>query len=335
MNRNRAPMSEEEYNKCRDIISGCRCKNPYLSNTKLAQLVLKENKHIHLTTETLRKAMTYFKNKELKKEKISLDLALTNQEIEIIQSQYKARPFYIIPSSVDNLLVFADVHIPYHDMIALKMCLMYGLERHINGILINGDLSDFYGISRFNKRPDQTNVFFEIERTRMFLEQLRKLFPNIPIYYKFGNHEERWEQFIWKQIPEMSADPELYLESRLKLANYHIEVIKDKRIIQFGMLNIIHGHEIFASSGAVNLSRNFLLKTFENILFCHFHRTQEYMKPTITNKNLGSFAIGCLCGISPDYAPINDWNHGFAIVQRDQNGYFKVDNKMIINGQII
>ncbi len=327
-------FSEQTYNKYKDTIANYRAKYPYLSNMRLGALIQKENKHIKSTPESFRKLVDAYIQRTKKKSEIDLDLTEFPEDIEIVQSQYKERTPYIIPSSVNELLIINDIHIPYHSTETLKICLRYAKDRGVNGILLNGDIVDNYSISRFNKKPDETNAFFEIERGRMFLEQLRKLFPNIPIYYKFANHEERWQHHIWNKIPEMSGDPELYLESRLKLANYQIELIKDKRVIEFGKLNIIHGHEIFASSGAVNLSRNFLLKTFDNILFGHFHRTQEYMKPTIKNKNLGSFATGCLCGLSPDYATINDWNHGFAIAQRDDTGFFQVENKMIINGLI-
>jgi hypothetical protein len=51
---------------------------------------------------------------------------------------------------------------------------------------------------------------------------------------------------------------------------------------------------------------------------------QSNMKKTITGKFYGSWAVGCLCNLYPQYNPSNNWNNGFAIV----------DNKMIIDGKI-
>ena len=49
---------------------------------------------------------------------------------------------------------------------------------------------------------------------------------------------------------------------------------------------------------------------------------------------MGAWAVGCLCGLSPDYMPINDWNLGFAFITRENDGNFSVENKKIINGYI-
>jgi len=328
------PVSQKVKEQYAPLVERYREKYPYLSNTKLAIKIKNENKHIPFAERSFIQIIGSYVKEGLVKNEIDLDLTLDSDDFELVTSVYKERPPFIIPTSVDEMLIINDIHIPYHDTQALKTTLRYAKDRNVNGILINGDMVDMYSSSKFNKVPDQTNAFFEIERGRMFLEQLRKLFPKIPIYYKFANHEERWLIKLYDKMPEISSDPDLLLEGRLKLEHYNIELIKDKRVIEYGKLNIIHGHEMFASSGAVNLARNFLLKSFDNIAFGHFHRTQDYMKPTIKHKNLGSFAIGCLCGLSPDYATINDWNHGFAIAKRDNSGYFELENKQIINGQI-
>ena len=328
------PVSQKVKEQYAPLVERYREKYPYLSNTKLAIKIKNENKHIPFAERSFIQIIGSYVKEGLVKNEIDLDLTLDSDDFELVTSVYKERPPFIIPTSVDEMLIINDIHIPYHDTLALKTTLRYAKDRNVNGILINGDMVDMYSSSKFNKVPDQTNAFFEIERGRMFLEQLRKLFPKIPIYYKFANHEERWLIKLYDKMPEISSDPDLLLEGRLKLEHYNIELIKDKRVIEYGKLNIIHGHEMFASPGAVNLARNFLLKSFDNIAFGHFHRTQDYMKPTIKHKNLGSFAIGCLCGLSPDYATINDWNHGFAIAKRDNSGYFELENKQIINGQI-
>jgi hypothetical protein len=44
--------------------------------------------------------------------------------------------------------------------------------------------------------------------------------------------------------------------------------------------------------------------------------------------------VGCLCDLSPDYAIVNRWNHGFAIVDIDEDGSFEVHNHKIIDGRV-
>jgi hypothetical protein len=108
--------------------------------------------------------------------------------------------------------------------------------------------------------------------------------------------------------------------------------VDDKQLIKSGRLFIAHGHEIFSASGAINVARNFRLKANDNVLFGHFHRTQDDYAKSLSEKIMGAWAVGCLCGLSPLYMPINQWNHGFAIVDMDKDGMFDVQNKKVIGG---
>jgi hypothetical protein len=48
----------------------------------------------------------------------------------------------------------------------------------------------------------------------------------------------------------------------------------------------------------------------------------------------GGFSTGCLCELSPDYMPYNEWVHGFAVVIMKPGGNFSVQNLTIENGEI-
>ena len=65
----------------------------------------------------------------------------------------------------------------------------------------------------------------------------------------------------------------------------------------------------------------------------HNHRTSTYGEKTSDNKYLYSWTLGCLCDMSPDYMPINQWNHGFGWLKLKGND-FTVKNLRIINGEI-
>jgi len=41
-----------------------------------------------------------------------------------------------------------------------------------------------------------------------------------------------------------------------------------------------------------------------------------------------------LCGLTPEYARINRWNHGFAIIENNGDSY-KVNNYMIYDGKVL
>ena len=107
-----------------------------------------------------------------------------------------------------------------------------------------GDLCDFYSISRWTKNPADRNFSAELKACRQTLAWLREQFPDIPIILKCGNHEERWEHWLWQHAPEISDEPEMGYATWLHLDKYGIELIKDQRIVKLGDLAVCHGHEL-------------------------------------------------------------------------------------------
>ena len=47
-----------------------------------------------------------------------------------------------------------------------------------------------------------------------------------------------------------------------------------------------------------------------------------------------TWSLGCLSELHPQYAPLNKWNNGFAIVDIDGRK-FDVRNKRILNGEVL
>ena len=98
-------------------------------------------------------------------------------------------------------------------------------------------------------------------------------------------------------------------------------------------MNIIHGHE-YQGGGGIHVAYNRMNKAMDNVISGHSHVTQNSVKKSLSGKFYGSWTVGCLCSLSPRYNPQNNWNHGFAIIERDENGNFEVQNKMIVGGKI-
>lgn len=42
-----------------------------------------------------------------------------------------------------------------------------------------------------------------------------------------------------------------------------------------------------------------------------------------------------MANMCPAYRPQNDWVAGFAVVELDADGYYRVDNRKIIDGRIV
>lgn len=249
-----------------------------------------------------------------------------------LESNYQP---YKIPVNHNNILIIGDIHIPYHNIPALTLALKYGLENEVNTILLNGDIIDFYAISRFEKDPRKRNFGHEVLMTRQFLTTLRQLFPNAAIYYKCGNHDVRYDHYIMRNAPDLLGMNEFSFESLMKLDELNITFIPDKQIIRAGNLTILHGHELGQSVfSPVNIARGLFLRAKDNALCGHHHQASEHSEPNINGKLTTCWSVACLCELHPDYMPINKHHHGFAHVKVMDTGEFEVSNYRIVNGKI-
>jgi hypothetical protein len=56
----------------------------------------------------------------------------------------------------------------------------------------------------------------------------------------------------------------------------------------------------------------------------------------VNDTMLTTWSFGCLCDLHPDWNPYADWNHGFALINIEKNGFFEVENRRILqNGKIV
>jgi predicted phosphodiesterase len=233
-----------------------------------------------------------------------------------------------------KMLVLSDIHFPYHDKQALMVALRKGKQEDVDSILLNGDILDFYQLSKFTKDYRKPSVKAELDIFRFFIDQLKQRFPDAAIYYKLGNHEVRMDRWI-KHNAQM-FDGMLDLEHLIDFEGAGITYLKDNIGVKFGKLNIIHGHEVRANGSLVNIARTYYMKTNSNIMLGHWHQAQEFATKTLSGEVHGAWATGCLCKLDADYTyGINSWNHGFAIVDMlDEEGNFRVKNYKIINGEL-
>jgi hypothetical protein len=67
----------------------------------------------------------------------------------------------------------------------------------------------------------------------------------------------------------------------------------------------------------------------------HFHRTSEHHERNIRGRAEASWSVGCACDLSPRYAPLTNWNHGFAFVTLETDGSFHVESKRVLDGKVV
>ena len=237
-----------------------------------------------------------------------------------------------LPEHLKKIGILSDIHVPFHSLEALTCAIKYLREQEIDCLYLNGDTFDFYSISRHEKEKDLRDFPREIEMARNFLQKLRDIFPTIPIYFKAGNHENRFQRYLFSQAEEFAGLHELQFDKFFRMDHLKIEWVEDWQGMEMGDLLVCHGHEIMA--GGMNPSQTTFNKTFCNTLIGHVHRTTSTIKKNGFKKFIHSYSTGCLTHLSPKYYPFAQHNHGFALVEII-DGLSKVQNIMIKDGKIV
>lgn len=226
-----------------------------------------------------------------------------------------------------KVLIMGDLHIPYHDKRAIETAINYGLKHGCDTLYLNGDITDFYQASRFDKDPENRSLAEELETTEQILDTLAPLFKRK--YFKCGNHDDRWELYLWRNAPALGRIAKLKLDKILELEQRGFTWVRSKQWANVGKLALFHGHEVQGAS-SVNPARGTYLKITNTAAVNHHHRTSQHVEPqSLTQEQIVTWSIGCMCNLRPNYNPLGKSNLGFGTVEVERNGEFNVENLRI------
>jgi predicted phosphodiesterase len=270
-----------------------------------------------------------------------------NTQKELMDTAQRPSNPYALPKSYskkrrhvelkgNKFLILSDIHLPYQDNEALECAISEGLKQGCDAIILNGDALDCHMISDFVKDPRKRKFKDELYSIRQFLASLRHTFPNANIYYKEGNHEERYWRYMRIKAPELFDIDAFDFPTLTHCDKHDVKWIDGKSKLNIGKLSIFHGHEFgkqFIPS--VNVARGLFMKTKVSALCGHHHQTAEHNERDANGKFITCWGVGCLSELSPDYNPYSKYNHGFAIVDKGTNGAFSVHNYRIHEGKIL
>ena len=257
----------------------------------------------------------------------------------------KAKPWEpFVVGGKCSIGVLSDIHFPKHHEKALKNSVDF-LKGKIDVLVLNGDIADAEEFGSWAKSPKAVQTEDSVQCVRDGLLWIISQFPKARIIYKFGNHEERLDRYCWGKAPELVGLPHITWEGLLTIGQdlkpikelERIEWVKDQRPIMAGKLPIFHGHELPKSLiSSVNPARGAFLRLIDTVLVGHFHRSSSHVEYNWQRDAINCWSTGCLCDLSPQYAVINKWNWGFAMVDVSANGDFDVQNfKLLKSGKVV
>jgi hypothetical protein len=158
------------------IIKEQLLKFPKTSSKSITRKIYNENKLLFEKLEQVYGLVRYYRGQTGDKLRKDLKTPIAKlPSLELPESVDEDFEPYEIKSK--RILIISDIHIPYQDNKALQLALDYGKNKDIDCVLLNGDLMDFYGASRFDKHPTAPKIKDEFNKTKQFFEYLRSIFP--------------------------------------------------------------------------------------------------------------------------------------------------------------
>ena len=319
----------------REIVLEHLEKYPDVNSLTLAKIIC--IKHPDLVVEKVRSSIRYYRGNKGTKNRNDIKI---KQFMRANDGNYNIKAVNI--STQDFIfphkkpLIVSDIHLPYHDINAIEIALEKAYKDNVDSIYLNGDILDFYQVSRFTKEGGAMSIKEERDMFFEFIGWINENF-DVPIYFKAGNHEERLAKYINEKAPDLAQLPELSLSGFLKLDELDIQFVDGRQKAMMGKLIVVHGHEFGESIfSPVNPARGLFLRAKSTTLAGHNHQTSEHHENNLKNDSMACFSTGCLCQLTPNYRPFayTKWNHGFAIVEIDEDESFEVSNYRIIDGKV-
>lgn len=228
-----------------------------------------------------------------------------------------------------TIIIGSDIHFPYQDDRAVEAFRKYCYEKKPEVIILNGDLLDFYKLSRFSKDPSGKNPAEEIEMCRSFLRALKSENPQAIIYYTIGNHETRLEKYVLDNAPQIAC-----------LIDNVFEIIKTDEIGVIGCSSLLVNNAIIFKHGTRlgNKSGLSAIKELEAHYLSgatgHTHRLARFSTRK-SGKRFEWFETGCLCDLDPEYMVNPDWEQGFVQIDFKKGKLHKGQIIQIVDGKII
>lgn len=231
-------------------------------------------------------------------------------------------------------VVLSDLHCPESDpdAVALAADIVRDLDPDL--VVLNGDLLDVYALTSWPRSPARRSFAEEVVRVREDIARLAELAPNARWIWIYGNHELRFERYLWRQASELWSLDDLALERLVRAPQdwvvlKHVEGYRRRHEwaapqVRIGQLHILHGDTLKSSGNLINVARTVYLRLLKPVVVGHWHRAQVYLQTDYAGQTSGAWAAPCLTGPRAHYAADRVMDQGLVVVHASPTGLFEV-----------
>lgn len=221
-------------------------------------------------------------------------------------------------------LFITDCHYPVDDPQVTNLELQVAKAFKPDILWLNGDVMDFKQVSRFRVNPrEKLSLGEDIKYGRKRLSAFRDILPNARIFIKEGNHDRRFQHYVWDHAEELTGIEDLNLQALLRLQECDIEWIPASQKSKIGDLFHLHGDEV--PTGSTFPARGMLTKVNVNTIFGHYHRFSVAHSNTLSGKTHVCHSIGCTQTLNVDFDFNPQWQQGFALIEYTKSGLFHIN----------
>lgn len=227
----------------------------------------------------------------------------------------------------ETVVFLSDFHLPYHNEGLIQATVDFCADIEPDRIILNGDLNDFFQLSRFNKSHEREDTLQEeLDLRYQLYEAYREACPDAVIDETLGNHDDRLLTYIKINAKSLHTLRVLKPHSLLRHNEYEINHYGRAGFRLRPEFVVEHGHVVRRDAGASAKSR--LTDTMISGIMGHTHRMADYQKSGY--RRLSWYEQGCLCNPYPDYVVgETNWQPGIAV------GHFHTRNANKFNVELV
>lgn len=216
-----------------------------------------------------------------------------------------------------------DLHFPHHDPVAVELAMEFIVDFNPHRLFFNGDIADFYPLSRFDKDPSRiSSLQAELDMAVDYLARFRRRLPGTEIHLLEGNHEYRLTKWL-RANPGIHGLKCLEMSELFRLRELKILHTPYMKHVDYNGFIVEHGDMARKHSGYT--ARGMLDKRGVCGLSGHTHRMGACYQTDLSGIKVW-YENGCLCDLNPEYVNGKpNWQQGFSI-----SHFIKGDDRFIV-----
>lgn len=223
-----------------------------------------------------------------------------------------AQPVRAATTEGSELVVFlSDIHVPYHEpeIVASALRMVKRVKPH--RVVLNGDIGDFFQLSRFNTSQSRMDKLQEeIDSANAIREAVRRAAPDAIIDETEGNHDSRIITYVVNNARALKSLRALEPENLFRYRDLEFNWHPGAGFLLRRHFLVKHGTIVRKDSGASAKAE--MEQAGVSGISGHVHRLGTYRKAGYSQRQWTE--QGCLCRTDPDYvvgAP--NWVQGCVI----------------------